>query len=72
MFQKIRELSKNLAIYGLGDVAIQIVNFLLLRVYVQYLSPADYGVLALLGERRSAGQAVLPLGPGRRVHALLV
>ena len=48
-FQKIRELSKNLAIYGLGDVAIQIVNFLLLRVYVQYLSPADYGVLALLG-----------------------
>ena len=49
MFQKIRELSKNLAIYGLGDVATQAVNFLLLRVYVQYLSPADYGVLALLG-----------------------
>jgi O-antigen/teichoic acid export membrane protein len=49
LFQKIRELSKNLAIYGLGDVAIQLVNFLLLRVYVQYLSPADYGILALLG-----------------------
>ena len=49
MFDKIRELSKNLAIYGLGDVAIQIVNFLLLRVYVQYLTPVDYGVLALLG-----------------------
>lgn len=49
MFQKIRELSKNLAIYGLGDVAIQLVNFLLLRVYVQYLSKEDYGVLALLG-----------------------
>ena len=49
MFQKIRELSKNLAIYGLGDVSIQVVNFLLLRVYVQYLSPEDYGILALLG-----------------------
>ncbi|HEY7498112.1 MAG TPA: lipopolysaccharide biosynthesis protein [Vicinamibacterales bacterium] len=49
MFQKIRELSKNLAIYGLGDVAIQLVNFLLLGVYVQYLSREDYGVLALLG-----------------------
>ncbi len=49
MFQKIRELSKDLAIYGLGDVAIQLVNFLLLRVYVQYLSMEDYGILALLG-----------------------
>ena len=49
MFQKIRELSKNLAIYGLGDVAIQIVNFALLGVYVHYLSKADYGILALLG-----------------------
>jgi len=46
--QKIRELSKNLAIYGLGDAGIQAVNFLLLPVYVQYLSKFDYGVLALL------------------------
>jgi O-antigen/teichoic acid export membrane protein len=49
LFQKIRELSRNLAIYGLGDVAIQLVNFLLLGVYVQYLSKEDYGALALLG-----------------------
>ena len=48
MFQKIRELSKHLAIYGSGDVAIQALNFLLLPLYVQYLSKADYGVLALL------------------------
>jgi O-antigen/teichoic acid export membrane protein len=46
--QKIRELSKNLAIYGLGDAGIQAVNFLLLPIYVQYLSKFDYGVLALL------------------------
>ena len=49
MFAKLRELSKNLAIYGLGDVSIQIVNFALLGVFVQYLSKEDYGILALLG-----------------------
>ena len=48
MFQKIRELSRHLAIYGAGDVAIQALNFLLLPLYVQVLTPADYGVLALL------------------------
>lgn len=48
MLQKIRELSKHLAIYGAGDVAIQALNFLLLPLYVQYLTAADYGVLALL------------------------
>jgi O-antigen/teichoic acid export membrane protein len=45
---KIRELSKSLAIYGAGDVAVQAINFLLLPIYVQYLTRADYGVLALL------------------------
>jgi O-antigen/teichoic acid export membrane protein len=49
LFAKLRELSKNLAIYGLGDVSIQIVNFALLGVFVQYLSKEDYGILALLG-----------------------
>jgi O-antigen/teichoic acid export membrane protein len=45
---RIRDLSKNLAIYGLGDVAIQVLNFLLLPLYVQYLTRTDYGILALL------------------------
>ena len=49
MFQKVRELSKNLAVYGVGDVAIQIVSFLLVPLYVRFLAPADYGVLGLLG-----------------------
>jgi O-antigen/teichoic acid export membrane protein len=47
--QKLQRLSKNFAIYGAGDVAIQAVNVLLLSVYVRYLTKADYGVLALLG-----------------------
>jgi O-antigen/teichoic acid export membrane protein len=54
--RKIRELSKNSAIYGVGDVAVQVVNFLLLRVYVEYLSKSDYGVLALLGAVEAAAK----------------
>jgi O-antigen/teichoic acid export membrane protein len=48
LLQRIRELPKHLAIYGAGDVAIQALNFLLLPFYVRYLTPSDYGVLALL------------------------
>ncbi|HVL67121.1 MAG TPA: oligosaccharide flippase family protein [Vicinamibacterales bacterium] len=48
MLTKLRGLSKSLAIYGLGDAAIQAINFLLLPVYVQYLSRTDYGIIALL------------------------
>ena len=48
MVTKLRALSKNLAIYGAGDVAIQALNFLLLPLYVRYLSETDYGIIALL------------------------
>jgi O-antigen/teichoic acid export membrane protein len=46
---KVRDLGKQLAIYGAGDVAVSAVNLLLLPVYVEYLSERDYGVLGLLG-----------------------
>jgi O-antigen/teichoic acid export membrane protein len=49
LLQKARELSRNLAIYGIGDVAVSAVNFLLLPIYVEHLSEVDYAVLALLG-----------------------
>jgi O-antigen/teichoic acid export membrane protein len=49
LFQKIRDLSKNLAIYGLGDVAVSVVSLLLLPLYVSYLTPDDYGALRMLG-----------------------
>lgn len=49
MFHKVRELSKDLAIYGVGDVAVSVINFFLLPIYVQYLTETDYGVLAQLG-----------------------
>jgi O-antigen/teichoic acid export membrane protein len=41
-------LFRNLAIYGLGDVATSLISLLLLPIYTRYLSPSDYGVIAML------------------------
>jgi O-antigen/teichoic acid export membrane protein len=62
LFGKIRDLSKNMAIYGLGDVAISIVNFFLLGLYVKYLSADDYGVLGLLGSVEVIAKVVFRFG----------
>lgn len=62
MFHKVRELTKDLAIYGIGDVAVSIVNFLLLSVYVEYLDPSDYGVLAQLGAVEVVAKIVFRCG----------
>jgi O-antigen/teichoic acid export membrane protein len=49
VFSKIRELSKNITVYGLGDVAVSVINFFLLPIYAVYFSPADYGIIGILG-----------------------
>lgn len=50
MRDRVRHLSTGVAIYGAGDAAIQIVNFLLLAVYVKggFLRDVDYGALAVI------------------------
>ncbi len=48
MFVRIRSLLFNLIIYGMGDVAVQLVGFILLYFFTAVLKPADYGVLGLL------------------------
>src|SRR5262245_35725738 len=45
---RLTQLGANLAVYGVGDVATNIVSFLLLPIYVRFLSPEDYGVISLL------------------------
>jgi O-antigen/teichoic acid export membrane protein len=62
LFHKVRELTKDLAIYGVGDVAVSVVNFLLLSVYVKYLDPSDYGVLAQLGAVEVVAKIVFRCG----------
>ncbi len=44
----LRHLTSGVAIYGAGDAAISVVNFLLLPIYVRVLTPADYGALLVL------------------------
>ena len=62
MFGKIRELSKNVTIYGLGDVAVSVINFLLLGVYVTYFSLVDYGVITILGGLEVVAKIVFRFG----------
>ncbi len=62
MFLKIRELSKNVTVYGLGDVAVSIVNFLLLGVYVTYFNAEDYGVIGVLGAMEVIAKIVFRFG----------
>jgi O-antigen/teichoic acid export membrane protein len=49
MFEKIKELISHIVIYGLGNSGVRLVSFFLIPVYTRYLSPADYGILALVG-----------------------
>jgi O-antigen/teichoic acid export membrane protein len=62
VFSKIRELSKNITVYGLGDVAVSIVSLFLLSVYVDYLSRVDYGVFGLLGVLEVMAKIVFRFG----------
>jgi O-antigen/teichoic acid export membrane protein len=41
-------LTKDVAIYGIGDVAVTVVGYLLLPLYFRVLTTEDYGALALL------------------------
>jgi len=48
MFQKLKQLFTHTTTYGMGDIATSVVGLLLLPVFTRYLSPAEYGVIALL------------------------
>ena len=48
MFDNVRRVFGQLVVYGSADVAILVVNVMLVPVYTRVLSPTDYGALALL------------------------
>ncbi len=60
-----RRLASDTLIYGLGSVANQALSFLLLPLYTRYLTPADYGTLALIG----AGGSILSLVAALGIHS---
>jgi O-antigen/teichoic acid export membrane protein len=62
VFPKLRELSKNITVYGLGDVIVSLVSFGLLAVYVTYFSAADYGAIAVLGAIEVIAKVVFRFG----------
>lgn len=47
MFAKIRSLTKQTAVYGVGTIAARAVAFLLLPYYSHLMSPGEYGVFTL-------------------------
>jgi O-antigen/teichoic acid export membrane protein len=55
VIDKIAQLARSSLIYGLGNYGVKLVGFLLIPVYTRYLSPADYGVMALVS---TFGQAL--------------
>ena len=48
MLDKFRTLLGNTLIYGLGNYGIKIIGFLLIPLYTRFLTPSDYGVMALV------------------------
>ena len=50
MFKDIRQVVKDSILYGMGNIAVKLVGFVLIPLYTdeKYFSPADYGLMGLL------------------------
>jgi O-antigen/teichoic acid export membrane protein len=49
LVNRLKDIAKDSAIYGLSKVLGQAVSFFLIPLYTSYLSPEDYGILSILG-----------------------
>ena len=48
MLERLKELFRHSAIYGLGSIVARMLGVLLLPLYTRYLSPSDYGLIETL------------------------
>lgn len=48
MSKAFRDIAKHSVIFGIGQVLTRLASFLLLPLYTRFLTPADYGVIAIL------------------------
>lgn len=64
MLDKFKSLLGNTLIYGLGNYGVKIIGFLLIPLYTRYLSPSDYGIIALVAMFSQVMFVVLNLGQG--------
>ena len=62
MFDKIRRLTGHVLVYGFGNIGNRVVGFLLIPVYSRYLTPEDYGVLALVAMLGQILYAIMNMG----------
>lgn len=64
MYLTIKNLGFHSFVYGLGNLLSKLLGFLLLPIYTRYLTPADYGILALLTLTQSITVILANLGLG--------
>ncbi len=48
MIERLKELARHSAVYGLGSIIARILGVLLLPLYTRYLTPGDYGLIETL------------------------
>jgi O-antigen/teichoic acid export membrane protein len=48
MFERLKELVRHSAVYGLGSIVARVLGVLLLPLYTRYLTPRDYGLIETL------------------------
>jgi O-antigen/teichoic acid export membrane protein len=58
----VRRLAGGSLVYGIGSVLLRGLSFFLLPLYTSYLSPADYGVLAIATAVTAVLAVIYPLG----------
>lgn len=62
--EQLKRLSIGTAVYGIGQILNRFIGFLLLPLFTAYLSPVDYGVLAILGLITFMATSFFSLGIG--------
>jgi len=67
MFDKIKRLLGHTLVYGLGSSGSRFAGFILLPLYTRYLTPEDYGVLALVNLFGQILFTVAAMGQGTAV-----
>lgn len=67
MYKEIKNLAKHGSIYTLGIILGRIVSFVMIPVYTNYLTPADYGLLQMLTLTIDVISTLFGLGMGSAV-----
>jgi O-antigen/teichoic acid export membrane protein len=61
LFSDIKNLAKNSLVYGAGSVILKAIGFFLIPLYTRFLTPADYGIMAVTGSIESVLRIIITL-----------